>query len=90
MLGVIQLTVDTPVGTTRPNRSLRNDVRVATGGLEHRSKSAHAFIPTMTDKCEYCGDSLADDWVACPKCGKPKYGGVPLVEIVKAPRKTNA
>ncbi|MGI0055388.1 MAG: zinc-ribbon domain-containing protein [Thermoplasmata archaeon] len=44
----------------------------------------------MTDKCEYCGDSLADDWVACPKCGKPKYGGVPLVEIVKAPRKTNA
>jgi uncharacterized membrane protein YvbJ len=36
----------------------------------------------MTDKCDYCGDSLADDWVACPKCGKPKYGGKPLVEIV--------
>ena len=36
----------------------------------------------MTDKCEYCGDSLADDWVACPKCGKPKYGGQPLVEIL--------
>ncbi len=42
---------------------------------------AASCLASMTDKCEYCGDSLADDWVACPKCGKPKYGGKPLVEI---------
>ena len=44
----------------------------------------------MTDKCEYCGDSLGDDWVACPKCGKPKYGGKPLIEIPSREKKPPA
>jgi rubrerythrin len=53
------------------------------GRSSHEREFMHAAscLASMTDKCEYCGDSLADDWVACPKCGKPKYGGKPLVEI---------